>query len=169
MKRFRFESTAWSKRRLRGVNWRASLVSKIEQINPNKLSYQKGVNWGFVRALLASLTELTCVEMNLVGIGSLWVTWELKYLARPNRRFLNSTMFLPDRICVNQCESFPTPFPIRTPLGFLETGRCGKTETQKALLVMSVLREDLFKNSFSRKIFFAEMRRGRRRTRAAVP
>ena len=78
-------------------------------------------------------------------------------------------MFFPDRICVNQWDNLPTPLPILTPLGFLETGRWGKTETQNDRRVISDLREDFFRKSFNRKIFFAEIRRGRKRTNAAEP
>ena len=132
-------------------------------------NYQNGVNLGLVRALEESLTDCLWVEINFAGTGSLWVTWELKYLARPNRRFLNSTTALPDLIWVNQWDNFPTPLPIRTPLGFFEIGRWGNADTQNALFVISDFREDLFKNSFKRKIFLAEIRKGLKSMRAAVP
>jgi len=54
-------------------------------------------------------------------------------------------------------------------LAFLESGRCGKIEIQKALRVQSALRAERFKKSFNRKIFFAEIRKGLRRTNPKVP
>ena len=65
--------------------------------------------------------------------------------------------------------SLPAPLPILTPLAFLDSGKCGKIETQKALLVQSAFRAERFKKSFNRKIFFAEIRNGLRSTKPTVP
>ena len=68
-----------------------------------------------------------------------------------------------------QWDNFPAPFPIRIPLGLRESGKCGNTETQKARLVTSALREDFFKKSLSLKMRLAEMRNGRIKTTPTVP
>ena len=68
-----------------------------------------------------------------------------------------------------QFASLPAPFPIRIPFGFRDNGKWGKIETQKARRVISDLRDDFFKKSLSLKIRFAEMRKGRSRTKPIVP
>ena len=70
---------------------------------------------------------------------------------------------------VYQVESLPTPLPIRIPFGFLDMGRCGKIETQKALRVTSERRAERFKKSFIRNIRFADIRRGRVITKPTLP
>ena len=70
---------------------------------------------------------------------------------------------------MDQFANLPAPLPIRIPFGFLESGKWGKTETQNARLVISDFRDDRFRNSFSRKIFLAEIRRGRSIAKPVVP
>ena len=99
----------------------------------------------------------------------MWATCLLKCAARPGRKFLNSTKLLPPRSWVYHVESLPAPFPILIPLGLRDRGRWGNIATQKDRFVQSDFREDRLRKSFSRKIRFAEIRKGFNRTSAKFP
>lgn len=90
-------------------------------------------------------------------------------MARPNLKFLNSTIVLPPLSWVNQVESLPAPLPIRIPFALRERGKWGKIDIQKERRVMSDLREERFTESFKRKIRLAEMRKGLFKSSPMVP
>lgn len=97
---------------------------------------------------------------NVVGTGNLWWIRWLKYIARPKRKFLNSAIVFPPRICVYHVASLPAPLPIRIPFAFRESGKWGNMDIQKARLVMSDLREERLTDNFNLKIRFAEILKG---------
>ena len=48
-----------------------------------------------------------------------------------------------------QSDNLPLPLPIRDPTDFFVSGKCGKALNHSFLPVLSDLRDDFFKNSFS--------------------
>ena len=92
-----------------------------------------------------------------------------KYKARPLLRFFNSTRMTPVEILLNQILNFPLPLPILEPITFLVKGRCGNVLSQTLRPVLSDLRADFFKKSFSRNIFLLLIIRGFVKTRPTPP
>lgn len=90
-------------------------------------------------------------------------------MARPSLKFLNSTIVLPPRTWVYQVASLPAPLPIRIPFALRERGKCGKTDIQKALLVMSDFLDDLLTDNLSLNIRFADILNGRFSSKPMVP
>lgn len=85
-------------------------------------------------------------------IGNLWLNWFIKYLARPFRKFFNSTKIKLAGTEVIQHSSFPLPLPILTPLGFRVKGKCGKTCNQTNRCVFSPFFEAFLKNNLNLEI-----------------
>jgi hypothetical protein len=71
----------------------------------------------------------------------------------PDRIFLVSIKTEPDLILEYQIISFPFPFPILRPCGFLVRGKNGNVLNHKNLLVFSLLLFSFLKNNFNLKIF----------------
>lgn len=61
--------------------------------------------------------------MYLETIPSLCVNCLAKKIARPRRKFLNSTKIVPPETCVNQHSNLPFPLPILVPLGLRVSGK----------------------------------------------
>jgi hypothetical protein len=97
---------------------------------------------------------LVWLVTTVVGIASLNLIWFMKYFARPDRKFANSTKTAPGLTIVNHECSLPVPFPIRTPFALRVNGKWGKALSQKSRFVLSDFRLDFFKNMKRRKICF---------------
>jgi len=100
---------------------------------------------------------------------NLWVIFVTKYFVRPYRKFLNSISKTPPRTLVNQHSSFPLPLPMRVPVGFLVSGRCGNALNQTKRPVRSLLREARLRNNLKRKICIDVSWAGCRRSSPALP
>jgi hypothetical protein len=90
------------------------------------------------------------LKIKEVGIPSLWVICVKKCLERPGLKFLNSIRIEPPLTFVNQHSSFPLPFPILVPVGFLVKGKWGKAWNHTNLLVRSDFFEAFFRNNLKR-------------------
>ena len=95
--------------------------------------------------------------------------WVRKCKARPLLRFFSSIRITPVEILLNQILNLPLPLPILEPITFLVKGKCGKVLSQTLRPVLSDLRADFFKKSFSRNIFLLLIIRGFVKTRPIPP
>ena len=92
-----------------------------------------------------------------------------KCSARPFLRFLSSIKTTPVEILLNQILNFPLPLPILEPITFLVRGKCGNELSQTLRPVLSDLRADFFKKSFSLNIFLLFIIKGFVKTRPTPP
>ena len=100
----------------------------------------------------ANLIILVSANLITVGVGILVAMVLKKCTARPKRRFRNSKTKTPPQICICQAFSFPAPFPIRIPFGFLVNGICGNMLNHTRRFVTSGFLTAFFKKTLSRKI-----------------
>jgi hypothetical protein len=115
-----------------------------------KNNYQNKFNAIFFEVFKGKLKKCDVADIAFVGIPSLNVICLIKNNARPYRKFLNSINTTPPLILVHQHSSFPFPFPIRTPSGFLVKGKCGKAKNQIKRRVLSDFFAARFKNNLNR-------------------